>query len=87
MSVTELSVLPHGARVKVRRGPYPSDPALLGQVGTVVEHSTYFPTKVQVVLDGDPRILTFATAELEVVEGPEAIPPDREAARKRLVRP
>lgn len=87
MSVTELSVLPHGARVKVRRGPYPSDPALLGQVGTVVEHSVYFPTKVSVTLDGEPSIRTFATAELEVVDGPEAIPPDREAGRQRLVRP
>ncbi len=87
MSITELSVLPHGTRVKIRRGPYPTDPSLLGQVGTVVEHSTYFPTKVSVVLDGDARIRTFALAELEVVDGPEAIPPEREAARTRLVRP
>lgn len=87
MSITELSVLPHGTRVRVRRGPYPSDAALIGQVGTVVEHSPYYPTQVSVSLDGEQQIHTFATAELEVVEGPEAMPPEREEAKKRLVRP
>ncbi|MFW6330322.1 MAG: hypothetical protein ACOC3J_01220 [Gemmatimonadota bacterium] len=87
MAITELSVLPHGTRVKVIRGPFPSDPALIGRVGTVVEHSTYYPNKVELSLDGDPRIHTMATSELEVVEGPEAIPPDRAEAKKRLARP
>lgn len=87
MAITELSVLPHGTRVRIERGPFPTDPALLGQMGTVVEHSQYFPHNVSVTLDGDPRIRTFAPVELEVVEGPEAIPPDHVAAKKRLARP
>jgi hypothetical protein len=87
MAITELSVLPHGTRVKVKRGPFPADPALVGRTGMVVEHSTYYPHKVGVTLDGDPRIRTFAPTELEVLEGPEALPADREAAKKRLARP
>lgn len=87
MSITELSVLPHGTRVKVKRGRFPSDPSLIGSTGTVVEHSVYFAHKVGVTLDGDPSIHTFAVDELEVVEGPEAMPPDRAAAKQRLARP
>ena len=87
MAITELSVLPHGTRIRIKRGPFPSDPALVGQAGTVVEHSTYFPHKVGVTLDGDPQIHTFAPGELEIVEGPDALPADRETARKRLSRP
>jgi hypothetical protein len=87
MAITELSVLPHGTRVKIRRGGFPSDPALLGRTGTVVEHSTYFPHKVDVALDGEARVRTFAPAELDVVSGPEALPPDRADAKKRLARP
>lgn len=87
MAITEFSVLPHGTRVRVKRGPFPADAALLGRAGTVVEHSQYYPTKIEVTLDGEARIRTFAPGELDVVEGPEAIPPDQEAARKRLARP
>lgn len=87
MAITELSVLPHGTRIRIRRGPFPTDRALLGQLGRVVDHSPYFPHKVGVVLDDDPRVQIFSPTELEVVEGPEAIPPDQEAAKKRLARP
>lgn len=87
MAITELSVLPRGTRVEVKRGPFPSAAALIGRTGAVVEHSTYFPHKVDVALDGDPRMHTFAPVELEILEGPEAIPADRAAAKKRLSRP
>lgn len=87
MSTTELSVLPRGARVRVKRGRFPTDPSLIGRSGTVVEHSVYSAHKVDVTLDGEPRIRTFAVDEVEVVEGPEAIPPEQEAAKKRLARP
>lgn len=87
MAITELSTLPHGTRVRIKRGPFPTDPALLGRLATVVEHSQYTPHQVSVSLDGDSQIHVFAPAELEVVTGPEAIPPEREEARKRLVRP
>lgn len=87
MATTEFSVVQIGTRVKVGRGPFPTDPGLVGRLGTVVESSQYYPNKVSISLDGDPEIRTFAPVELELVEGPEALPPDIEAARKRLVRP
>ena len=87
MAITELSTLPHGTRVRVKRGPYPTDPLLFDRLATVVEHSQYTPHQVSVSIDGDPQIHVFAPAELDVVTGPEAIPPEREAAKKRLVRP
>lgn len=87
MSITELSVLPHGTRVRIQRSALPSAPHLVGRMGTVVEHSVYFPRKVAVELDGDAEIRTFAPVELEIVDGPEAIPLDRETAKKRLSRP
>lgn len=87
MSITESSIVQPGTRVKVIRGPYPSDPGLVGKLGTVVESSQYYPNKLDVSLDGDPEIRTFAPAELEIVNGPDALPPDVEAARNRLARP
>lgn len=87
MSITEFSVLPHGTRVRVKRGRFPTDPALVGREGVVVEHSQYFPHKISVSLDGDPEIHTFAPDELELVSGPVAVPADKAAAKKRLARP
>lgn len=87
MSITESSIIQPGTRVEIRRGRMPSDPALVGRRGMVVLSSPYHPRKVEVVLDGDPEIRTFAPAELERVSGPEALPADQRAARKRLVRP
>ena len=87
MATTELSVLPHGTRIRVRRGAFPMDPELVGRTGAVVEHSTYYPHKVEVTLDGEPQVRAFAPGELEVVSGPEALPPDRAEAKKRLARP
>lgn len=87
MSITEFSLIPVGARVKVRRGRFPMDPALDGRVGTVVSNSQYTAHQVTVTLDGDPEIRVFAPDELEVVEGPAALPPDHAEARKRLARP
>lgn len=87
MSITELSVLPRGTRVKVRRGRFPTDPAVVGREGIVVEHSQYYPHKIEVSLDGDPSIHTFAPDEVEIVSAPEALPSDKEAAKKRLARP
>lgn len=87
MSITELSVLPHGTRVKVKRGQLPADPSVIGQTGVVVEHSPYYPHKINVSLDGDPEIHTFAPDEIELVSAPPALPPDKADAKKRLARP
>ena len=87
MSITEFSVLPHGTRVEVKRGRFPTDPDLIGRTGVVVEHSPYFPHKINVTLDGDPEIRTFAPDEVELVSAPAALPPDKADAKKRLARP
>lgn len=87
MSITELSVLPRGTRVRIQRGRFPADPSLVGQEGMVVEHSQYFPHKVEVSLDGDPRVHTFAPDEVKIVTTPDALPPDKAEAKKRLARP
>lgn len=87
MSITEYSVLPRGARVKVGRGRFPSNPAMLGREGTVVEHSQYYPNKISVQLDGDPELHTFAPDEVELVSAPAALPKDKADAKKRLARP
>lgn len=87
MAITELSVLPHGTRVRIIRGPLPSDPALVGREGVVIDHSVYYPNKVSVGLDGEPEVRTFAPVELEVVGGPDSMPLDKSTAKNRLVRP
>jgi hypothetical protein len=87
MSITESSVIQPGSRVRVRRGQYPADPALVGREGLVVVNSPYQPHRVEVALDGDAGIRIFSPAELELLSEPEMLPVDRQAARKRLSRP
>lgn len=87
MAITEFSLIPVGARVKVKRGRFPVDVALLGRMGTVVENSQYNAHRVSVTLDGDPEIRVFGPGELEVLEAPAALPADHQEARKRLARP
>jgi hypothetical protein len=87
MSITESSVIQPGSRVRVRRGEYPADPALVGREGVVVVNSPYQAHKVEVALDGEPEIRVFAPAELDLLSEPELLPADRQAARKRLSRP
>jgi hypothetical protein len=87
MSVTESSVIQTGTRVRVRRGDVPVDTTLPGREGVVLVHSPYSPSRVEVSLDGESEIQVFMPSELELLSGPEALPPDQQAARKRLARP
>ncbi|HSH45609.1 MAG TPA: hypothetical protein VK966_07120 [Longimicrobiales bacterium] len=87
MAITEFSILPVGARVRVRRGRFPIDPQLPGRVGTVVINSQYRAKEVGVVLDGESEMRMFSPGELEAVEGMPPLPSDQAAARKRLARP
>lgn len=87
MAITEFSILPIGARVRVRRGRFPIDPRLVGRTGTVVMNSQYRAKEVGVVLDDEPDIRVFSPGELEALEGQAALPPDHAEARKRLARP
>ena len=81
-----IAVIPMGARVRVRRGPLPTDLALIGRSGTVVESSEYNPARYGVALDGEPQVRVFALGELEIVQY-EALPPERQQARLRRALP
>jgi hypothetical protein len=87
MAITESSIIQPGTRVRLRRGRFPTDPALVGREGVVVFSSQYEANRVDVALDGDAEIQTFPPEELEVLSDPEALPADQRAARKRLARP
>jgi hypothetical protein len=87
MAITESSIIQTGTRVTIRRGPFPTDPALLGRSGMVVHNSQYQPHKVEVTLDGEDWIRTFAPSELEILDETLALSPDQAAAMKRLARP
>ncbi|MFO7894108.1 MAG: hypothetical protein R6U63_10250 [Longimicrobiales bacterium] len=73
--------------MRVERGRFPTNPAMVGREGTVVEHTQYFPHKITVSLDGDPELHTFAPDEVELVSAPAALPKDKADAKKRLARP
>lgn len=80
------ALIPEGTRVRVRKGPLPLDPAVVGRVGSVVEASVYRAHRYGVILDGDAEARFFAPEELEVIEAP-ALPPEREAAKLRRALP
>jgi hypothetical protein len=75
-----------GARVRVKRGVLPSDPAFIGRTGTVVEATEYQTNMYGVVLDGERETRMFSPSELEVVEA-EALPPERQEAKQRRALP
>ncbi len=81
-----ITIIPLGARVRVRRGIVPADPALLGRTGTVVEASEYTQARYGVALDGEAQIRVFGLGELEIVEY-EPLPPERQQARQRRALP
>jgi hypothetical protein len=81
-----VAPLPEGTQVRVVQGPFPQDPALLGQHGTVVAASEYQPQSAGVVLDGESAPRFFSRAELEVEEAPK-LPPEREVAKLRRALP
>ena len=81
-----ITKIPLGARVRVRRGLAPADPALLGRTGTVVEASEYTQARYGVALDGESQIRVFGVGELEVVDF-EPLPPERQEAKQRRALP
>lgn len=74
--------IPEGTRVKIKRGIFPLDPALVGRTGVVVGASEYQVQNVAVALDDSAEVRHFNPVELEVTTQP-ALPPDREAAKQR----
>lgn len=58
-------VHPLGARVRVKQGRFPMDPALVGRTGIVIELDDYEPGRYGVVLDDEDRVRELAQDELE----------------------
>ncbi len=81
-----ITVIPFGARVRVKRGQMPVDPALLGRAGTVVEASEYTPARFGVTLDGEAQVRVFALGELELLAS-DPLPPERREARGKRALP
>jgi hypothetical protein len=81
-----IALVPPGARVRVRRGSLPIEPALVGSLGTVVGTTSYRAERVDVALDGTGEVRQFSPAELEVLQ-PFALLEDRQAASRRRALP
>lgn len=74
--------VPEGTRVRIKQAEFPQDPRVTGKTGVVVLASEYTTQSIGVALDGADEVRQFAPEELEVISEP-ALPPDREAAKRR----
>jgi hypothetical protein len=81
-----ITLIPVGARVRIRRGQVPADGALLGRTGTVVDASEYAQARFGIALDGEVEIRVFGLDELDVLER-DTLPPERVQARQRRALP
>lgn len=81
-----IPLLPMGARVRVRRGPYPLDAVVEGRTGYVTDASEYRPHRYGVTLDGEAFERYFRPEELIAIEAP-VLAPDREDAKRRRALP
>ncbi|MGH7475196.1 MAG: hypothetical protein ACRELD_02810 [Longimicrobiales bacterium] len=82
-----IPLIPLGARVRVRPATLPLDPAYIGRAGTVIGASEYRPSRCDVALDGTGEIVQFSAAELDVLDAPVLLPPERRAAGRRRALP
>jgi len=62
-------VFPLGTRVRVRRGPFPLDPSVVGREGLVMHLDEYREGRYGVILDGEEQVREFAEEELEAPGG------------------
>ena len=53
-----------GTRVRIRRGTFPMDPALVGRTGIVLQTDDYRPKHYGVQLDGESGVRDFTEDEL-----------------------
>lgn len=74
------ALIQEGARVRVRRGTFPLDAAVIGQKGTIVEADKYQAHRYGVLIDGEAEVRYLTRAELEVIMDP-GLPAERKAAR------
>ncbi|MSR36220.1 MAG: hypothetical protein EXR95_06180 [Gemmatimonadetes bacterium] len=63
-----------GTRVRVRRGRFPMDPALIGRTGLIVGTDDYRPERYGVVLDEEEEVRELNEDELEPLG--DAKPPE-----------
>ncbi|TVP42276.1 MAG: hypothetical protein EA350_16650 [Gemmatimonadales bacterium] len=63
----KITRFPRGTRIRVRKGRFPMDPALVGRTGLVLHPDWLVAEKVGVQLDGEERLRTFTEDELEAV--------------------
>lgn len=61
-----------GTRVKVKRGSFPMDPALIGRTGLIVGTDDYRPQRFGVVLDEETTVRDFHEDEIEPLNAPGA---------------
>ena len=86
MAITKGSLIPVGARVRIRRAGMPIDPAVVGRTGVVVDATPYRARSYGVAIDGERALRMFAPAELEAIEKRE-LSPARERAKARRALP
>jgi hypothetical protein len=63
--MVRIQILPQGARVAIRKGHFPIDPALVGRTGTVIHLMKNSAAKYGIQLDGETQIRVFTEDELE----------------------
>ena len=68
-------VYAQGTRVRVRRGRFPMDPALIGCTGLIVGTVKYRPQRYGVILDDEAEMRELNEDELEPLT--EAKPPEQ----------
>lgn len=61
----KISRFPEGTRVRIQKGSFPLEPAVIGRTGMVMNHDRANPHKVNVQLDGEEQLRTFMDFELE----------------------
>jgi len=61
----KISRFQQGTRVRIQRGSFPLDAAIVGRTGMVLDHDRANPHKVHVQLDGEEPLRTFMDFELE----------------------
>ena len=71
--MVKVPLYPQGTRIRVRRGDYPLDPALVGREGTVILLHRTKKRRYGIQLDGEERIRAFDESELEPTQVPASI--------------
>ena len=58
-----------GMRVRIRRGAFPIDDAMVGRTGLIIQVDGVTPVRYGVTLDGESEVREFTEEELEPFAG------------------